>query len=54
MCHEGMTACIVGARSAEQGAYLGRLGMPATKSQLTAVDAVCVRLFADLEGIGEG
>ena len=54
MCHEGMTACIVGARTAEQGAYLGRLGMPATKAQLAAVDAVCVRLFADLAAIGEG
>jgi len=54
MCHEGMTACIVGARSAAQGAYLGRLGMPATKAQLAAVDALCVRLFADLAVIGEG
>ncbi len=53
MCHEGMTACIVGARTAAQGAYLGRLGMPATKAQLAAVDAVCVRLFADLAHIGE-
>jgi aryl-alcohol dehydrogenase-like predicted oxidoreductase len=54
MCHEGMTACIVGARTAEQGAYLGRLGMPVTKAQLALVDAVCVSLFADLAAIGEG
>jgi aryl-alcohol dehydrogenase-like predicted oxidoreductase len=54
MCHEGMTACIVGARTAAQGAYLGRLGMPATRAQLAAVDAVCVRLFADLAAIAEG
>jgi aryl-alcohol dehydrogenase-like predicted oxidoreductase len=54
MCHEGVTACIVGARTATQGAYLGRLGMPATKAQLALVDAVCARLLADLAAIGEG
>ncbi len=54
MCHPGMTACIVGARNAAQGAYLGRLGMPATKAQLAAVDALTARLFSDLIAIGEG
>ncbi len=53
MCHEGMTACIVGARTAEQGAFLGTLGMPAKAGQLAKVDEVVVRLQADLLVIGD-
>jgi myo-inositol catabolism protein IolS len=48
LCHEGLTACIVGARNAEQGALLGDLGMPIKAKQLAAVDAVMEKLRADL------
>ena len=53
MCCEGITACIVGARNADQGAFLGRLGMAVTARQLSAVDALCARLQHDLAGIVE-
>ncbi len=48
MCTEGVSACIVGARNAEQGAFLGELGMPAKQSQLDAIEAICAQLRADL------
>jgi hypothetical protein len=54
MCHEGLTACIVGARNAEQGAFLGQLGMPAKAAQLAAVEGICARLATDLAVIGDG
>lgn len=54
LCHEGLTACIVGARNAEQGRLLGDLGMPVKAKQLAAVDGVVARLHADLATIGDG
>ena len=46
--NEGLTACIVGARNAEQGAVLGDLGMPVKAKHLAQVDAVMAKLFTDL------
>jgi aryl-alcohol dehydrogenase-like predicted oxidoreductase len=54
LCTEGLTACIVGARTAEQGALLGGLGRPLRAEQLEKVDAICGRLRADLAAIGDG
>ena len=54
LCSEGLTACIVGARNAKQGALLGELGLPAKAGQLTAVDAIIARLLTDLAAIGDG
>ncbi|HYE04393.1 MAG TPA: aldo/keto reductase [Planctomycetota bacterium] len=51
MCTPGLTACIVGARNAAQGAALGELGAPIRAKQLAAVDEVCARLAADLATI---
>ncbi len=51
MVTEGLTACIVGARNAAQGAFLGQLGMPAKAAQVEAVEAICARLFADLTAL---
>jgi aryl-alcohol dehydrogenase-like predicted oxidoreductase len=48
MCGEGLSACIVGARNALQGAALGDLGMPVSAKTLAQVDAVCERLRVDL------
>ena len=44
----GLSGCIVGARSADQGQALGDLGMPLTSKQLAAVDAAMARLVKDL------
>jgi aryl-alcohol dehydrogenase-like predicted oxidoreductase len=52
LCSEGLTACIVGARNAAQGALLGDLGLPAKAGQLAAVDGITARLLADLQAIG--
>jgi aryl-alcohol dehydrogenase-like predicted oxidoreductase len=46
--NEGLAACIVGARNAEQGAVLGDLGMPIKYKDLARVDAVMKALFVDL------
>ena len=54
LCHEGLTACIVGARNADQGRLLGDLGMPVKAKQLAAVDAVIAKLQTDLAVIGDG
>lgn len=54
LCNEGLTACIVGARNAEQGKLLGDLGMPVKAKQLAAVDAVIARLQTDLAVLGDG
>jgi aryl-alcohol dehydrogenase-like predicted oxidoreductase len=53
MCTEGLTACIVGARTAEQGAAIGELGAPLKAKQLERVDAIVAKLLADLAVIGE-
>ncbi len=54
LCHEGLTACIVGARNADQGRLLGDLGMPVKAKQLAAVDVVIAKLQTDLAVIGDG
>jgi aryl-alcohol dehydrogenase-like predicted oxidoreductase len=51
---EGLTACIVGARTAEQGAAIADLGTPITAKQLARVDDACSRLLAELAVIGDG
>jgi aryl-alcohol dehydrogenase-like predicted oxidoreductase len=51
VCTPGLTACIVGARSPEQGAYLGELGLPATAEQLARIEDIAARMHADLAGI---
>jgi aryl-alcohol dehydrogenase-like predicted oxidoreductase len=48
LCHEGLTACIVGARNAEQGAQLGDLGYPVKAKELAKVDAIMAQLHTDL------
>lgn len=53
MCHEGLTACIVGARNAAQGAALANLGMPVKARHLEAITAILAQLTADLTVIGE-
>jgi aryl-alcohol dehydrogenase-like predicted oxidoreductase len=45
---EGLTGCIVGARTQAQGAALGGLAMPVKAATLDAVDAVVARCLADL------
>ena len=54
LCTEGLSACIVGARTAEQGAAIATLGAPLRAAQLSQVDGICARLRADLAAIGEG
>ncbi len=44
----GLTACIVGARNARQGAALADLPAFLTQKQLSAVEDICARLRADL------
>ena len=44
----GLSACIVGARTAEQGAYLGELGLPATAEQMATIEDICGRMLKDL------
>jgi aryl-alcohol dehydrogenase-like predicted oxidoreductase len=44
----GLSGCIVGARNAAQGAYLGELGLPATAEQMAKVEDICGRMLADL------
>lgn len=53
LCTEGLTACIVGARTQAQGAALGDLGTPLRAAQLEAVDAIVRALLADLAAIGD-
>jgi aryl-alcohol dehydrogenase-like predicted oxidoreductase len=53
LCTEGLTACIVGARSAAQGAFLGQLGTPLREAQRSQVEAIIARLLPDLELIGD-
>lgn len=45
----GLTGCIVGARSAKQGATAATLGVDVTDDQVRAVAAVTARLREDLE-----
>jgi aryl-alcohol dehydrogenase-like predicted oxidoreductase len=45
----GLTGCIVGARSARQGALIASLGVVVTKEQADAVWAIVGRLQKDLE-----
>ncbi len=40
LCNPGLTACIVGARNAGQGAYIGELGMPAQNKAIKAVEGI--------------
>jgi aryl-alcohol dehydrogenase-like predicted oxidoreductase len=47
----GLTGCIVGARTARQGAAIGELGVEVTAEQAAAVDDVMDRLRRDLETI---
>ncbi len=54
MCNAGLSACIVGARNAAQGTFLGQLGMPAKAAQLAAVETICAQLRTDLAAIGDG
>jgi aryl-alcohol dehydrogenase-like predicted oxidoreductase len=54
MGHEGVTACIVGARNAAQGAALASLGMPVKARHLEAMDAILAALHQDLAAIGNG
>lgn len=53
MCTEGLTACIVGARNATQGALLGSLGMPAKAKQIEEINHICTRLASDLAACGD-
>lgn len=48
LCHEGLSACIVGARNAVQGAALGDLAMPLKAKHLAEIDRVIQQLHADL------
>jgi aryl-alcohol dehydrogenase-like predicted oxidoreductase len=48
---DGLTGCIVGARSARQGALVANLGVTVTADQRAAVQQVIVRLQRDLEGL---
>ncbi len=50
---EGLTGCIVGARTREQGAALGELGTPLRAREMAAVEGVVERLLADLAVIGD-
>lgn len=52
MVHEGVTACIVGARNAAQGAALADLGMPIKAKQLEQIEAILAALHTDLATIG--
>lgn len=54
LCIDGLTACLVGARNAAQGAFLGQLGRPAKASQVAAIDAIAAELDRDLAAIGAG
>ena len=51
LCTEGVTAAIVGARNATQGAALVDLGMPLKARQMEAIDAILLRLRQDLTAI---
>lgn len=51
LCTEGITAAIVGARNATQGAALADLGMPLKARQMEAIDAILLRLRQDLAAI---
>jgi aryl-alcohol dehydrogenase-like predicted oxidoreductase len=44
----GLTACIVGARNAAQGALIATLGVEVSDEQVRAVDAIAARLRHDL------
>jgi aryl-alcohol dehydrogenase-like predicted oxidoreductase len=48
---DGLTSCIVGARSARQGALVANLGVIVTADQRDAVRQVIVSLQRDLEGL---
>jgi aryl-alcohol dehydrogenase-like predicted oxidoreductase len=48
LCHEGVTAAIVGARNAAQGAALGELALPLKQAQIDLIDAAVARARADL------
>ncbi len=54
LCTEGLTGCIVGARTAAQGAALGDLCRPITAKQMAAIDDILERCRADLRVIGDG
>ncbi len=54
MGSEGLTACIVGARNAAQGAALADLGMPLKAKHLEAIDGILTALNKDLAIIGNG
>jgi len=47
----GLTGCIVGARSARQGALIANLGVEVTKDQADAVWEIVGRLATDLESL---
>jgi len=51
LCTEGLTACIVGARNATQGAALGELGTPLREAQRSRVDEVASHLLSDLAAL---
>ncbi|MCX8039760.1 MAG: aldo/keto reductase [Planctomycetota bacterium] len=51
LCHEGVTAVIVGARNAAQGAALGELAMPLRQNQIDAIEAIVARCRADLAAL---
>ncbi len=53
ICTEGLTGCIVGARNAAQGAFIGELGTPIKAAQMERVEAITARLLADLAVIGD-
>lgn len=52
LCSDGLTACIVGARNASQGSFLGTLGRPAKQKQLDAIDAITSKCLEDLKTLG--
>jgi len=51
LCTEGLTACIVGARSSAQGQALGELGTPLREAQRSRVDEITGRLLSDLAAL---
>jgi aryl-alcohol dehydrogenase-like predicted oxidoreductase len=48
LCTEGLTACIVGARNAAQGAALGDLGRPLKQTEMDAIDTIMAAARHDL------
>jgi aryl-alcohol dehydrogenase-like predicted oxidoreductase len=49
----GLTGCIVGARSARQGAMIASLGVAVTGEQVAAVERIMASLRADLERLDQ-